>query len=79
MKKVVEKDRLNWLKEVACNLARVTNRYDRLSVWKVLSDEEKSTLIRLELEETKKYAAELKRDSEVNKLLVACSFSIAEA
>jgi hypothetical protein len=79
MKKVFGTDRLNWLREVAYNFARVTNRYDRSSIWKVLSDEEKLTLMRLEIEETKKYTAELNRDSEVNKLLIACSFPIAEA
>lgn len=79
MTKVVGKDRLNWLREVAYHLARVTNRYDRSSIWKALSDEEKLTLMRLEIEETKKYTAEINRDSEVNNMLVACSFPIAEA
>lgn len=79
MKKTVGTDRLNWLREVAYHLARVTKRYDRSSIWKAISDEEKLTLMRLELEETKKYTAELKKDSEVNKMLIAWSFPIAEA
>ncbi len=79
MEKVVGKDRLSWLREVAYNLARVTNRYNRSSIWKALSDEEKLTLMRLEIEETKKYTAELNRESKVDKLLIACSFPIAEA
>lgn len=79
MEKVVGNDRLNWLREVAYHLARVTNRYDRSSIWKALSDEEKLTLTKFELEETKRYAEEIKRDSGVNKLIIAYSFPIAEA
>lgn len=79
MKKKVVTDRLDWLREVAYHLARVTKRYDRISVWKALSDEEKLALMRLEIEETKKYTAELKRDSEVDKQLISYSFPIAEA
>ena len=56
--------RKKWFKDVAWNLARVTDKYDRLSVYNGLSHKEELLLLYLETEETKKWNEELKIEHE---------------
>lgn len=60
----MSEERLQWFKDVAWNLARVTGKYDRLATIKELSILEKLILIKIETEETKKWNEELNLLSE---------------
>lgn len=60
-------ERIEWLKDVAWNLARVTRKYDRVSVNKGLSLKEKILLLDFEAEEHKKWAEEIKIEREEDK------------
>ena len=60
----MSEERLQWFKDVAWNLARVTGKYDRLATIKELSILEKLILIKIETEETEKWNEELKRELE---------------
>ena len=60
----MSEERLQWFKDVAWNLARVTGKYDRLATIKELSILEKLILIKIEVEETEKWNEELKREHE---------------
>ncbi len=57
-------ERVNWLKDVAWNLARVTRKYERFSVYNGLSLKEKILLLDFETEETKKWTEEMKIEHE---------------
>ena len=48
-------ERIEWLKDVAWNLARVTRKYDRISVNNGLSLKEQILLLDFEAEECKKW------------------------
>lgn len=52
-------ERIEWLKDVAWNLARVTGKYDRFSVNNGLSLKEKILLLDFEAEESEKWGEEL--------------------
>lgn len=57
-------ERIEWLKDVAWNLARVTRKYDRISVNNGLSLKEKILLMYFEAEEHKKWAEEINIETE---------------
>ena len=57
-------ERIEWLKDVAWNLARVTRKYDRISVNNGLSLKEKILLMDFEAEEHKKWAEEIDIETE---------------
>lgn len=57
-------ERVNWLKDVAWNLARVTRKYDRNSLKKELSYEEYNLLMEFEIEEGYRYCEEIDRENE---------------
>lgn len=63
----VSPERIKWLKEVAWHLARVTRKYDRLSLEHELSHEEYMLLLDFEIEETHRYVEEIKRKIEEEK------------
>lgn len=52
-------ERIEWLKDVAWNLARVTGKYDRLSVCNELSHKEELLLWYLQAEEMEKWVEEM--------------------
>lgn len=60
-------ERIEWLKDVAWNLARVTRKYDRISVNNGLSLKEKIVLLDFEAEEQKKWAEEIEIETEKSK------------
>lgn len=57
-------ERIEWLKDVAWNLARVTRKYDRISVNNGLSLKEQILLLVFEAEENKKWIEEMKIEHE---------------
>jgi hypothetical protein len=57
-------ERIEWLKDVAWNLARVTRKYDRISVCDGLSLKEKILLLDFEAEESKKWIEEMEIEHE---------------
>lgn len=60
-------ERIEWLKDVAWNLARVTRKYDRFSVNSGLSHKEEIVLSYFEIEEMKKCLEEIKIEREEDK------------
>ena len=60
----VPSGRIEWLREVAYNFARVTRKYDRFSVYKTLSEGEYYLLLQFEAEESLQLAEEAKRKAE---------------
>ena len=60
-------ERIEWLKDVAWNLARVTRKYDRLSVNNRLSPKEKIILLHFEVEEQNKWIEEMEIEREEEK------------
>jgi hypothetical protein len=60
-------ERIEWLKDVAWNLARVTRKYDRFSVNNGLSLKEKIVLLHFEVEENEKWIEEMKIKHEEEK------------
>ena len=60
----VSSERIKWLKDVAWHLARVTGKYNRLSIEHELSHEEFMLLSDFEIEESRKYGEEIKRKIE---------------
>lgn len=57
-------ERIEWLKDVAWNLARVTRKYDRISVNNGLSLKEQILLLDFEAEECKKWIEEMEIEHE---------------
>jgi len=60
----LSEDWIEWLKNVAWNLARVTGKYDRISINSGLSLKERLLLSCFELEEMKKWRIEMKIEHE---------------
>ena len=60
----MSEERLQWLEDVAWNLARRTGKYDRLAIHKELSILEKLIIIKIETEETKRWNEELEIEHE---------------
>ena len=60
----MSEERLQWLEDVAWNLARHTGKYDRLAIHKELSILEKLIIIIIETEETKRWNEELEIEHE---------------
>ena len=58
----MSEERLQWFKDVAWNLARVTGKYDRLATTKGLSILERLILIKIETEESEKWNEECQRE-----------------
>ena len=55
-------ERIQWFKDVAWNLARITNKYDRESLYKDLPHAELMVLLSFEAEETIKWSKEMKNE-----------------
>ena len=60
----MSEERLQWLEDVAWNLARRTGKYDRLAIHKELSILEELIIIKIETEETKRWNEELEIEHE---------------
>ena len=56
----MSEERIQWIKDVAWNLARITEKYNRFAITKELSVVETMILYLFETEETKKWNAEMK-------------------
>ena len=58
-------ERIEWFEDVAWNLARVTRKYDRTSVYNGLPFKEYLLLSYLEIEEINKWNEEIKFENEI--------------